>query len=685
MSAPAPSPAETAGSEPREFKDGFGWTTIAGVIFCGLVMLPGGIYLGLMTGANVGSAASWVTLILFMEIARRALRPLPKQNLVVLLHAATVMMTGNLLFPGGPFGQLVFRAYLVTSDVVRDSGMSQAFPTWFVPPPDSPAILERNLVHVDWLMPIAVLLFVSTVMVIQRYTLGYVFFRITSDIEKLPFPLAPVAALGATALAEADEPAGAPAALLTGGEKPEPKKKSERWRVFSLGTTAGLLFGSVLVGIPALSGLFLSEPIYPIPQPFLDTTTWTEGLIPSTPTGVTIDIAVLLMGVVLPLWTVLGTFLAMIVTSIVNPVLHQQGVLHSWQPGMDSVNTVFSNNVDFWMSFTIGCGLGIAAVSLFSTLREVRRLSRARTKATGPKRSLWEPPIPHRGDYPIWAALAVYLAVAIAVVVVCLSLLPRSPGTVFFFLFFAFFYQPFVAYVNARLLGVSGQTVEMPFVRESAILVSGAKGIDIWLAPLPVDTNSWQAQAYRVNELTGVRFWSLIKTELVVVPVLFLLSFVFWAFIWRADGVPSVAFPWAEANWELHAKNQTLLYSATFVPPGEAGTAGESEFMRAIHPSLIGGGFVGSVALFFATSVAGIPAAFYYGIFRGLGQLPHTMVLELAGALLARYVLNRRFGKARVESAAPVIFAGYLTGVGLVGMATIALRLIKGAVSAAPF
>jgi hypothetical protein len=61
------------------------------------------------------------------------------------------------------------------------------------------------------------------------------------------------------------------------------------------------------------------------------------------------------------------------------------------------------------------------------------------------------------------------------------------------------------------------------------------------------------------------------------------------------------------------------------------------------------------------------------------------MMLELAGALLARYVLERRFGKERVRSAAPVVFAGYLTGVGLVGMATIALRLIKGAVSAAPF
>jgi hypothetical protein len=682
----ASEPSATAGlAVPREFKDGFGWTTVLGVFFCGLVMMPGGIYLGLMTGASVGSAASWVTVILFMEIARRALRPLPRQNLIVLLHAATVMMTSNLLFPGGPFGQLVFRAYLVTSDVVRDAGMSGAFPKWFVPAPDSTAILARNLFHPDWLAPVLVLLFVSTMFVVQRYTLGYFFFRLTSDVEKLPFPLAPVSALGATALSEAEEPAGAPPALLAAGATAPKKPKSERWRMFTLGTTLGLTFGGVLVGIPALTGLFFAEPLYPIPQPFLDTTTWTEGLLPSTPTGATLDIAVLMMGAVLPLWTVVGTFVAILVTSIANPALHEAGVLHSWQPGMDTVNTVFSNNVDFWMSFGIGGGLGVAAVSLFSTLRELRRQLRARPRGSVPGKSLWDPPVANRGDYPLWLALTLYFVTAALVVGLCLWLLPRTSGTVFFFLFFAFVYQPFIAYVNARLLGVSGQTVDIPFVRESAILVSGAKGVDIWLAPVPIDTNSWQAQSYRVNELTGVSFWSLVKTELVVAPVLFTLSFLFWAFIWRADGVPSVAFPWAEANWELYAKNQTLLYSATFVPPGEAGSAVDSEFMRAIHPSVIVGAFFGSVGLFTATALVGIPAAFYYGVFRGLGQLPHTMMLELAGALLVRYWLNRRFGKERVAQALPVVFAGYLTGVGLIGMATIALRLIKGAVSAAPF
>ena len=269
---------------PRQFSEGFGWTTVLGILFSGLVMMPGGIYLGLMTGTGIGSVASWVTLILFMEIARRAFRPLSQQNLVVLLHAATVMMAAYLLFPGGPFGQLVVRAYLVGSEAVRDAGMAGAFPSWFAPPANSAAIAERALLHRDWLVPAVIVVFMAVIAVVQRYTLGYFFFRLTSDVERLPFPLASVNALGTTALAdlEASAPADTSASVPANAERP-----GERRRVFSLGAVQGLAYGFLMVGIPTLSGLFLSQPFYLIPQPFIDATTVTESLLPSTPLGVT--------------------------------------------------------------------------------------------------------------------------------------------------------------------------------------------------------------------------------------------------------------------------------------------------------------------------------------------------------------------------------------------------------------
>jgi hypothetical protein len=678
---------------PEEFKDGFGWTTVAGIFFCGLIMLPGSIYLGLMTGGNLGPAASWVTVILFMEIARRAMQPLRKQHLVVLLHAAGVIMAANVLFPGGPMGHLVYRAYLQGSDAVRDAGMTDAFPAWFMPPPESEALAERTLLHSDWLVPIAIAAFLLMIGMVKRYTLGYFFFRLTSDVENLPFPLAPIAAQGAAALAEADDKPQANDNVAEESKDADGKtlKKGTRWRIFSLGGIIGLMFGAVQIGIPGVTSLFLAEPFFPIPQPFVDTTTLTQDILPATPTGVTLDPGIILLGFVLPFWAVMGTIIAIVMTMIINPILQHYGVLNQWQPGMDTVNTTFANSVDFWMSFGIGAGCGIALVCIFATLRDLLgklRAARLAREAGDGRRSVWEPPHPGRGDYSLVLSLVLYVIAALSVIWLCHTLLPQTPGILVFLFLFAFVYNPLVSYVNARLLGISGQTVDIPFVKEGAFILSGSKGIDIWLAPVPFENYGFMAQAFRINELTGVNIRSLLKTELVALPILLLLSIFFWNFIWKSEAVPSPMFPAAQVNWELAAKNQVLLFSSTFVAAEDSGiehSVADSEFMRAIHPRVIGAGFVGCVLLFVVFSTFGLPVMLIYGMIRGIGQLPHFMLLELVGALLGRYYFQKKYGQVRFLTVAPALLAGYYTGVGLVSMLTMALMLIKSAISTAPF
>ncbi len=690
--------------KPTEFKDGFGWSTIVGILFCGLVMMPGAIYLGLMTGGSMGAAATWVTVILFSEVARRAMKPMSKQNLVVLLHAAGVIMAGQVLFPGGPLGQVVYRAYLVTSDAVRDAGMRDYFPSWFVPRPDSAAILERNIFHADWAMPLMLVAFTMFIGLVNKYTLGYFFFRLTSDIENLPFPLAPIQAQGAMAMAESDATAASAAseeserdagkAAFLRSRRGE-KKKSERWRLFSLGASIGVAFGFLQVGVPAVTGLIFDKPLFLIPQPFVETTTLTEGILPATPTGMTVDIGIILLGFVLPFWAVLGTFTAIAATIVINPILHHLGVLTRWQPGMNTVNTTFANSIDFWMSFGIGAAFGIAIVSIYQTVRDVRRKIREsaadrRSRSDSERQSIWSTPKIGRGDYPLWIALVGYIAASTALIAVCYILLKDTGtsrvGILAFLTIFTFLYNPFISYVNARLLGIAGQNVDIPFVKETAFILSGARGIDVWLAPIPITNVGYQAQSFRVNELTGVSFWSLIKTDLIATPVLFLLSWLFWGFIWHSSPVPSDVFPAAQINWELRTKTDTLLYTSTFVPEGQTeSNIAESQFMEAIHPGVIGAGTGVTIVLFAVLSTFGLPVLFVYGIIRGLGQLPHYMLLEIVGALIGRFYLRKRFGEKNFLRSAPTVLAGYFTGVGLIGMATIAMKLIQSAVSAAPF
>ena len=148
-----------------------------------------------------------------------------------------------------PVGDLVFRAYFVGSDAVRDAGLLGAFPKWYAPAYDSPAITERNLFHPDWIEPILVLLAIAVIGLVSKYTLGYLLFRVTSDFERLPYPMAPVAAQGSMALAEESDTVNDPS---TGENSKTPVKKDDRWRRFSLGAYMGIGFGLLQIGIPAI-------------------------------------------------------------------------------------------------------------------------------------------------------------------------------------------------------------------------------------------------------------------------------------------------------------------------------------------------------------------------------------------------------------------------------------------------
>jgi hypothetical protein len=645
--------------EPTEFKNGFTWVTVAGAFFCGLLMMPGTIYLSLITGGGI--AASWVTLIIFSEVTRRAMKSLSRQELVVLLSVAGVMSTG------GPVADLIWRQYLIRSDAVRDMGLLGQFPSWYAPQPGSEALLARNLFHVDWLMPIVLMIFLSVIGTLRSFTLGYFFFRVTSDIERLPFPFATVGAQGAMALAEAGE-----------------KKATWKWKVFSLGAFMGLGFALVQIGIPLLTGAFLTKPVMLIPLPWYDMTTLTESVLPATPFGMVIDLGLVLTGMLIPFSAVLGTASGILLTLVMNPLLHKLGVLTRWQPGMDTVSTTFNNSLDFWMSFSLGVTFGIAVISIYQTVRDfiknMARLRKERIAAAGTTakvEKLWDTP-PGRGDFSPWLAVALYVFGSLLVIGVAHLLVPRFP--LYFLFIFTLLYTPLMSYVDARLSGICGLTVDIPLVKEAAIILSGYKGIDIWLAPIPVGQYAGQVAGFRSTELTGTNFFSNIKSYTLTMPLGFILSFLFWAFIWKSGAIPSDLYPYAQKMWELNAKNTVLLYSSTLPTEGV-----KPLFFQALHPAVMGGAFSFSVITYFILSAFSLPVMAVYGFVQSVGHMPHSFMLIIVGALLGKFVFRKKFGEKRFLQMVPVLLAGYGTGVGLVALMGVAINLIVSAVSGTPF
>ncbi len=647
---------------PTSFGSGFTWSSVIGALFCGLLMFPGAIYLGLLSGMGMNAAATWVTVIVFSELARRALRAMTREEMVILLMVASAMIGGSALIPGGPFGQLIWRQFLVTSDAARDAGLYGQFPKWFAPAPDSPALVDRTFLHSDWAVPIALLVFMTVIGFVKQFTLGYALFRLCSDVEKLPFPMAPVGAQGVTALCE--------------GEKGE---RTWRWTTFSMGAMLGVAFGVIQIGVPAVSSAFLEKPITILPIPWFDLTRVTEGILPATPTGIIIDIGLILTGFVLPFWAVVGSALSVLLTFVLNPILYHAGVLSSWKPGMDTVNTQICNSVDFYFSAGIGMALGVAAVSVYQTVRQLRRSLREMraVRAAGGGGSLWATP-PGRGDWSLKLCVVGYALAAGAVVVACKLLVPGFP--LFFLILFAFAYTPLTSYLNARISGIAGLHIDIPFVREAFILLSGARGVGPWVAPIPIENYGGMAQSFRTLELTGTRLTGQVKAWLLTTPLIFVLSFVFWSFLWKDAPIPSDMYPYAQKMWDLNAKSTMILWTAT---TGEPGTV--TLFERSFHPEFLGAGFGFSVLLFAVLSAFGLPTMLVYGLARGLGAMPHGLLLELTGALLARFYLQKRFGRKPFLLAAPILLAGYLVGTGLIGMAGVAIRLITSAISMAPF
>ena len=649
--------------EEAPFEPGFNMKTVWAALFVGFVMLPGAIYLGLVTGQSMAGGAEWVTLILFIEIAKRTFVRLRTQEIIILYWVAggLVMMGGKLgmgadLF-GGPFGVLIWDQYLIQSP--QADGLAEHIPDWVVPPRGSEALLERDFLHAAWLKPIGILLVAVVLQRINALSLGYVLFRITSDIERLPFPLAYVQAGGATALAETSS-----------------KQEGWRWHVFSAGTFIGAVWGMFYVVVPTLSSVFLTETVSILPIPFVDFTVPIKAVLPAAILGLGTDLIHLFFGFVLPFWVVVGSFASSILVNLVaNPILYNSGVLHTWEPGMSVIPALLSNLFDFWLSFSIGGAILVAVLGFWGAGKTMREAARQpRRPATGAA------PSKERGDIPIVAALGIWAASTLGFVGMVYYLVPQFP--VWITLLFGFVWTPIYSYIGARMIGLTGspQGASFPYLREGSFYMSGYQGAGIWFAPVPIFQWGYEAQIFKQLELTRTKFSSLVRMVAVTLIVMFICSFLFWSLIWKLGAIPSSAYPFVQKMWPFHANFQAFWAKSTL--PGIGG----GELVRQIiRWDYIGIGLVFSGLLYGGLTFLGAPVAIFYGFVGGLGQMPHFIIPNFLGALLGRFYLSKRFGQVRWQGYAPILLAGYSCGVGLIGMTAIALVLISKAVSQVVF
>ena len=762
---------------PGQFEDAFTLRTVVGALFIAVVMVPGNMYLNLMIGGGIGAAAEWVTVILFIEIAKRSFTTLRRQEIYLLLYVATALIT----LESGTFTGLLWNQYYVQSPAAQQFGIARYIPAWVAPQPESEAIVNRTFFHVDWAIPFLLLVTGVIAGKVSTFCGGYLLFRFTSDYERLPFPFAPIAAQGAMALAE--ESTGQP---------------GWRWRVFSIGAAIGAAFGAVYVALPAVTGVLLTKPITFLPIPWVDLTQYSGYFMPATPLGFTCHLGPIFAGLVAPFWGVVGAFFGVMAYTLANPILHHYGFLPHWFVGMDTIQTHFVNSIDFWMSFGIGITFALTLIGIYQVVRGVHGSAAEKRDL----KNLTHPP-QGRGDLRVAVVLGLFALASVYPLLLARLLFPELGGfLVVLILLFAFVYTPLVSFINARLIGMVGMTVTVPFVREALIFLSGYRGVDIWFVPLGIGDYSGNVQRFREIELSGTRFTSFVRAELFMVPLVLVMGLVYSSLLWRMAPIPSPTYPYVQTMWPLQALQQSVWLSstlrgrlevstddATWAPgnlqsnewwywrarlrqgehtgpwteigtfytewhetgrpasrlrrlpdvgpegeaalrlelveptggvglatatptlkvrlPRDAAALPELEFeidqmptfdsnwlqsstdrpilFEALKPPVIAAGLVVGLGMFIVLSGLGLPILFVFGYVRSLGQIPHIMITEIIGAMLARHYFWKRYGKQQWRLYAAVLAVGFYVGMGLMGMISVAAAMIQKAVSALAF
>lgn len=778
--------------DPDEFVDGFNMKTIVGALFVSIVMVPGNIYLDLMIGGSIGAAAQWVTIILFIELAKRSFTTLKRQEVYLLFYVTSSLVNRE----SNAFEGLLWHQYFVQSPAAVQFGIQKALGElwWWAPPADSEALVERTFLHADWFWPIAFLVLGTIMGRTAWFSASYVLFRITSDYEKLPFPFAPINAHGAMALAE--ESSG---------------DITWRWRMFSIGAVIGVVWGMVYVAVPAISGAFMEQPVQLIPIPWVDFTQYTGYFLPATPLGFTLHLGPIFTGFLAPFWAVIGTFIGVVIHTVLSPILYNYGYMPHWFMGMDTIQTHFVTGIDFWMSFGIGITFAITVIGFYQVWRGVRT---ARIEKT--EKGSWETP-PGRGDFKIWICVVLFCLASLYTIVVSKILFPQlvTVTLLIFFFVFSFVYTPLISFVNARLDGMVGQNVSIPYIKEATIFLSGFRGIQIWFVDFGLDNYGAAAQRFREIELTGTSFRSILRAEVFMVPLVFLTSFMYWSYIWKLAPIPSDAYPYVQLFWPLRALQRCVWITSTMrgevtygrentvmwtpanlsnnawwywrvrataddpetVPPEQrkygpwsktayfytnfedtqpppypatvlsrappdisdalaqglpsapeirsADTGAhmntpnpemgisqavdpqgrdlfyqfevdqvpsfDGAFLQssddqpilfeALKPWVIGSGFAVGIVFFCVLSVFGLPILLIFGYVQSLTNIPHVVITQIIGALIARFYFWKRFGKKQWRLYATVLAVGFSVGMALVGMASVSIAMIQKSVS----
>jgi len=629
-----------------EFRSGITWRSILAILVSALIMMPISLYLNLISGTTLASAAVYLNVILFTELLRFMGSPLSTQE-VFIIYSASGLAAGAI-----PFLEMVYRTYYVTSpitwafiDPFTNRPLPESIPSWYAPPPNIARGL-RTLFHPAFVFPILISCLIpgGTLWIVAEIALTLICAQAYLEVEPLEFPFASISAQLIETLSQRDE---------------------KRIQVFVLSAFIGMLYAILLYGIPTISlGLF-NQLFQLIPFPWIDLTTGFYGIervLPGACFGVATDIIAIASGFLLPLSVVIYMMIGSLLVWVFgnNLALTAFGNFFpewrsEWTPGMNLTLVYQRSYLRVWIFPFVGATFAMIFLEIIRGRRFLINTLKALSKLSPTAKSA--------GYLSIRTLLFMYLGSTLAGVAVFQWLIPDYPIWISFLV--SVIGSLLFALISTRAIGETGYTLtsNVSNLWQLATLAINYQGVAPWfVAPVMggTATPGW-VQTLKVAYMTKTKPVDFFKAYLLVVLLTNVLSFIYVNFFWTLAPIPSSIYPWTLIQWPVNAISQSMWATR--------------KILTRYEPLLVS--FFGFLLVSSAGSIisrfAEIPFS-PVALLTGMMTPPPGVVALFLGALMGKYIQSRRSEWWLNYRA--VIVAGLAAGQGITAGITAAIVML---------
>jgi len=578
-------------------KSGLTITTFLAILYAVFVFQPAMVWLQLTTGGALGSI-SWITLLVFAEVARLLGRSITKQEATVIYLLAGV---------GGTqiFINYIWRAYYSQSPITKLFGLSDVIPSWWTSR-SLDAWLQRTFFHESWYTPILIGIIFLILSEAVNISMGLITREVFIKSMKLPFPLQEMSATGIVTIVEPTE---------------------ERRNVFLVGVIIAIIYGFILYTPPNLMQLLTGLP-GTAPIPWADMNNLIQTILPGASLGIATSLLNIVSGFILPFNVVVSIFIGSIALNIVANhllvTLHLTHFADEYFYGMTVAQVMYRSQLYAWAGPLVGVAIGAAIVPLMQNRRAIAQgfKSLARVETSGQLLSL-----------PL--LLSIWLAASVASVIIVYMLIPAGLLYLIVMLGFSLGWSFVWTMVDTYSYGITGLNLRapnevLPIFKYSYISLGLYKGADIWfIDPIVSTGGSGWCSTFKVLDLNETDIMSYLKAFVIILPIVVILNFIYTQNFWSIAPIPSILYQYTSIFWPISAVNTSLWITG--------------KMFQAFDPTWIMGAFALTLGAGVVISLLKLPLSII-GIAAGLNTAIPYAVTIFIGAIVGKFIAWR-FGQ----------------------------------------